>query len=216
MTNTVYTQIIENKFNISINYSTGTIYGQEVLKDGSFLTPSLYSNFNTLKGLSIKGYYKTGSVISIGAGLNYSTGSGWQSSQYNDYNGSRIAICSVSPVFRVHNKFYETGLFNTLTLSVEISPDIGFSNLLLSQPIFEIYSKYNSVSPPMKSRNILYGFTGSTGIEYAINQVIGINFAYSVSYNFIESKFYNDTHFLCSELIFGVIIKLKKDKRYFY
>ncbi len=209
-------QLVDNRFNLYLSCSTGNFYGKKVLNDGSFIAPSLYSGYYSLIGINIKGLYKIAPVLSIGAALDYKGASDWQSIMYTDYIGSKTGLYSILPVIQFHNRFSEKGSFNCLTLVVEISPSFGSSELSMSQPLFDIYVGGSKVTQPMKKSDLFYGFGGSLGIEYSINQVIGLSIDYSVNNSFIQSKLYNDTHFLYSQLQFGTIIKFKKDKRYYY
>jgi hypothetical protein len=209
-------QFVENRFNLYMSYSFGNFYGQEVLRDGSFIAPSLYSGNKSVTGINIKGLYIITPVLSIGAAVDYIVASDWQSIMYTDYIGSKTTLYSILPVIQFHNRFSEKGLFNCLTLVVEISPSFGSSELSMSQPIFDIYVGGSKVTQLMKKSDLFYGLSGSLGIEYSINQVIGLSIDYSVINSFIQSKLYSDTRFFYSQLQFGAFIKFKKDKRYYY
>jgi hypothetical protein len=209
-------QFIENRFNFYLSWASGNFYGKKVLHEGSFIAPSLYSGYNSLNGVNIKALYKIAPGMSIGAALDYKDASAWQSIMYTDYNGSKTSLYSILPVIHIHNRFSEKSPFNRFTAIVEFSPSFGFSEFTMSQPIFDIYVGGSEVPQSMVKTDLFYGFGGSIGIEYSINQVIGLSLDTSVYKSFIQSKLYNDPQFLYIQLRFGAIIKFKKDKRYYY
>jgi len=223
-----YAQLIDNKINIYFGYSIADFHGQNVLKEGDFISTSLFPNYLDVKGASFKGLIELNQFCSIGAGFDMISASNWQNHEYYDYLRSNANQYSISPTIQIHTKFKEAGISNRMKLFIEIAPIIGMSNINLSRVFFEtqnqIITQYQgstqnrslTVSTPNESSDRFYGAKGSTGLEWAINHYAGIYFTYSIQQSKITSKFYNDKQFLRSQLDFGIFLRFKKDKRYFY
>jgi hypothetical protein len=211
-----YAQPIDNKINVYFGYSSGGFHGKEMIKENNYISPSLFDNFKNLKGLSLKALINKNQSYSIGLGCNISDAYNWELQDYYDYLKSGIKLYSLSPIIQFHNKFTERGLTNRIKAFIEIAPTIGFSTLILSDSLFDIQSESRSFSQPMKSNDINFGIEGKTGLELIITRAFGLYFAYSFHQRWVTSKFYPDKHFTSSQLDFGIFLRFKKDKRYFY
>lgn len=209
-------QLIDNKINIYFGYNQGGFHGKETIKEGSFISPSLYSNYSDLMELSFKAYVKRNKFYSLGLGFNSLNASGWKMASSQIYNNSKIKQYSLSPTIQIHNKFAETGIFNRIRIFLEIAPNVGLSELTLANPLFDIQGQNGIVSQPMNSRNIFYGIKSNVGFELSITRAFGIYLSYSIQQNWVKSKLYNDNKFLCSNIGIGLVIRLEKDKRFYY
>jgi hypothetical protein len=210
-----HAQLLDNKINMYIGYNTGAFLGKESVNKGSFIFPSLYSNFHDLMILSFKTIVKGNQYYSFGVGFNNLYASGWETDKSQIYNNSMIKQYSLSPIIQIHNKYEETGIFNRITGFFEIAPTIGLSNLTLEYPLFDIQDQNGNISQPMSSYDIFYGIKCDVGFNLAITRAFGIYFAYSIQHNWINSKLYNDNQFSSSQLGLGLVIRFEKDKRYY-
>jgi hypothetical protein len=208
--------MIDNRFNIYLRYGAGGFSGKKILQENNYISPSVYANYKNLTDYSFKGLTKTGEVISFGLGFDYTEASDWALLGYNDYNNSSIKLYSFSPIIQFHNRLKESGFLNRIRTYVEIAPTVGVSNLLLTNPLFDIQSNGYLVSAPLKSNNIFYGAKGEVGFELFVTHYLGLCASYAYNYNLITSKFYNDNHFSDSQFLLGVFVRCIKDKRFYY
>jgi hypothetical protein len=207
-------QLIDNKINIYLSYFNGLFHGDNQIHDGNFVFPAFYGNLNNIKGASIKALYKGHQNISYGITLSQSFASDWNYINEEFYLDSKVEMQSLAATIQLHNKFSPHGIFNRFKFYLEISPTFGLSNFSSSNELFVV--KGTNITTPASSNDFYYGFNGSTGIECAFTQAIGMLISYSLRYNRVQSILYNDDHFTVSQLNVGFFIKLMKDKRYLY
>ena len=211
-----YSQLIDNKLNIYFGYSTASFSGQKVLNESGFISPSLFPNYQSAAGESIKALMNLNRYCSVGLGLDVLSATRWENQLYNDYAGSTISLYTFSPTINIHTKFKGTGIANRFRLFAELAPSVGQSNIKLSKSIFDLQTQGGKTYPPTTGNDIYFGAKVSSGMEAAINQFVGVFCAFSMQQDFINSKFYNDNHFFCTKMDFGLFLKFKKEKRYFY
>ena len=211
-----YSQLIDNKLNIYFGYSTASFSGKKVLNESGFISPSLFPNYQSAAGESIKALMNLNGYCSVGLGLDVLSATHWENQFYNDYAGSTISLYTFSPTINIHTKFKSTGIANRIKLFAELAPSVGQSNIKLSKSIFDLQTQGGKTYPPTTSNDVFFGAKVSAGMEAAINQFVGVFYTFSMQQNFINSKLYNDNHFFCTKMDFGLIFKFKKEKRYFY
>jgi hypothetical protein len=209
-------QIIDNKIDLCIGYGIGKFGGDVMVMDNGFIAPSLYSNYDNLYWISFKGIFLKKQHFSFGAVMNYSSASEWNTDLYTDYINSGIFQYSLSPLVQIHSKPVETGLFNRVSLFLEIAPTLGLSKLSLANPLFDIKDENSLVVQPMERSDFFYGMKGATGIKVSLNQDIGAFIEFSYGYYLVSSKLYSDNHYSDYGAEAGIIFRLKKNKRYFY
>lgn len=211
----MFPQLIDNKVNLYLSHWGGTFSGIETVKDGSFESPSLYSNFTAAKQFSVKMLVKTSRFCSLGISLGKLDASGWKYTNSSLYNKSGIDLYSFSPVIQFHSGFAETGIMNRFGVCAEIAPSVGMSKLSLAKPIFEINNQSGLVTPPVESRDIFLGVSSNIGVEVSVTRMFGISASYAFSYNMVKSDLYSDKHFSYSGFELGLIVRLKKDKLFY-
>jgi hypothetical protein len=209
-------QIIDNKVDLSLGYGIGAFGGPVLVNVKGFISPSLYSNYDNIYGISAKAILRKTRYINFGASMNYLSASAWNAGLYTDYLNSRISQYSISPVIQIHNKIHESGFLNRFRIFLEIAPTVGFSDLSLTNPLFDIQSNNNEVAQPMGSNDLFYGINGTGGLEITINQIAGLFIDTSAGHFWVSSKLYNDNQFTNYKLELGIILRLKKNKRFFY
>src|SRR5690606_35681629 len=111
----------------------GSFVGSEITNNDNYISPSLYSNYNSLVGFSIKGVTKRKDYLSYGLNYNYLRASKWTSLNYSDYGKSKVDLHSLTPLVRFHNKFTDKGFTNKFQFFIECGPTIGISKLSLSK-----------------------------------------------------------------------------------
>ena len=216
ITSTVSSQLINKQFNIHVNYNVGDFMGEEFSIDNGFIYPYLYSNMTKLNGYTFKATYKILSLFSVGLEGGEMRGTNWGAENNILYEGAEVNLKSISPVFQIHSRFDETGIFNRLKIYGEVAPVFGQSKLQLQKPIFEIKNLSESENKFLESVDNYFGIKGSAGVDFTVSKAAGINFSYSVQQNFISSALYNDDDFLYSQFSFGLYFRLFYEKRYAY
>jgi hypothetical protein len=209
-------QIIDNKINLSLGYIAGKFGGDEMFHNKGFISPSLYSNYDNLNGISFKGIFLKNQLFNFGASINYFSVSEWNTDSYTDYLNSGVKQYSFAPLVQIHNKLAECGFLNRVGFFLEIAPTLGLSKLSLSNPLIEIHNGNTVIEQPAGSNDLFWGIKGGIGIEASINQDIALFLGSFTGYYLVNSKMYADTHFTNYSLEAGIIVKLLKNKRYFY
>jgi opacity protein-like surface antigen len=216
ITPSVFSQQINKKLNIYAAYNIGNFSGEEMSDDNGFIFPNLYSNMSELNGYSLKANYKILPLFSIGLEGGEMSGTNWSSENKDLYNGAEVRLKSISPVFQIHNRFKETGIFNQLKLFGEVSPVFGQSKLQLEKPIFEINSVDGIDMELLESIDNYFGIKGCIGIEYAFSKDVGLKLSYSIQKNNISSALYNDADFVFGQMSIGLFFRFLYNKSYTY
>jgi hypothetical protein len=216
MSQIIKAQLIDNKINIYVGYHQGSFIGKEMINEGSFIFPALYSNYSSLSGFSIKALIKKDNFLSMGLGIGNTKASGWKNQNSVVYSNSSINQYSFSPTLQIHNRYKETGILNRIRVLSEIAPNLGVLELSLVEPLFDIPVLHGTVAQPMRSREFFYGLRGTISMELVVTRWLGIYFLYSLEHNQIESLLYHDKKFTSSYIGFGSVIRLNNNKRFYY
>lgn len=214
--NDSFAQLAEKKLNIYAHYNWGDFLGNEMSDENALIYPNLYSNMSELTGYSLKTTYKILPLFSIGLESEKMTGKNWGSENSEIYNDATVNLRSFSPVFQIHTRFKETGIFNRLKIYGELAPVFGQSKLQLKYPVFDIDNGNTSDKSLLESTDNYFGLKVGTGIDFAFSKAAGIYLAYSVQQNVVSSALYNEEKFLYSQLSFGLYFRLLYDKRFAY
>lgn len=214
--NSSFAQLTEKNLNIYISYNIGNSLGKEMSNDNGFIYPYLYSNMSKLNGYSFKATYKIHTLFRAGLEGGELRGTNWSAENNILYEGAKVNLKSISPVFQIHTRYNETGLYNRLKIYGEVAPVFGQSKLQLQKPIFEMDNSNESEMKFLETIDNYLGIKGGVGVEFAFSKDAGINLSYSVQQNFISSALYNDEDFLYGQLSIGLYFRLFYDKRYAY
>lgn len=209
-------QKLDNRINIYAEYITGIPHGKGLMEEKNFIYPSLFNNMKNINGISLKMLNKIQPYISWGLGMTFLQASNWKYADRLDFQGSTIGMQSISPIIQFHNRYSGSNFFNRTKLFLEIAPVVGLSNVTLSDSLFLIKSSNDPIIPPKNSHNLFFGVKSSVGLEWSVTQSIGLVFSYALQYNRIKSILYNENHFTGSQLNLGIILKLRRDKHFFY
>jgi hypothetical protein len=209
-------KIIDNRVTLQAGYVAGFFHGKESFEDGIFKYPSLYSNMNTNIGFSLKALNKSHPNISWGGDLTFLHASNWKSDAHQDYQGAVTMMASIAPTIQFHNKYSEAGFFSSCKAYIELAPVLGIASLTLNNDLFQIHGQEGEIKGPSKSNDFYYGIRSVAGIEVAFSQSAGMFVSYSFQYDRVSSILYSDTHFTASQLNIGLVIKIAKDKRFYY
>ena len=154
--------------------------------------------------------------ISLGISASSANASNWNYSNSVEYMNAKIKMTTISPSIQCHTAFSNFGFYNRARMFTAVSPVVGFSDLTLANPLFDIQSSNGTILPPVNSVNFYYGIKGDIGLEYAFSQSFGFVISYTYQYSWVTSALYNDNHFAISQINIGILLKLKKDKRFIY
>lgn len=209
-------QLIDNKINVYASYSTGMFHGKEQIHNGNFVFPSFYNNLNNIEGLSIKLLFNESPNMSYGIKVSRSEASAWNYNNDNFYSDSKAEMRALAIPIQFHNKLSKYKLNSHFKFYIEIAPLIGVSSFSSSSVLFQVQKAGIDVVSPTASDDFYFGLNGSTGVEYAFSQSIGMFMSYCLEYNRIKSTLYNDNHFSVSQFNAGIIVKLLKDKKFQY
>lgn len=211
----VYSQLFEYKTNFSFGYSSGMFAGNELFNNEGTISPAFYSNLTSNNGIVVKYIFNPTPIFGLGLKLKVLNSTNWQSENYVSYDGSESNIINVQPVFQIHNKFSETGIFNRLKLYGEISPVIAYSTLHVKNNLFDIRG-YEINSDVFIEKKIIYGLEAGVGCEYAFTNKTGAFLDVSVQEGFVDSPLFLDNRYTFIGLNLGVRINITKVKRFNY
>lgn len=212
----VHAQAIENKVNMSLGYSMGDFTGQSMFRDQGFMSPSLFSNYRKTSGISLSVIYNHFKPFRIGLDLEYTQASQWEMNGQTDYSGSMIKQFSVGPDMQYQYKFNHSNVSDWLTAFAGISPMVGYTNLSLRDPLFDVQSSGGTIAQPMMSTDLFFDVKLTTGLEAIVWRNLGVFISYTYCYGWTKSELYPDTHFSKSMAEAGIVLKLQKNKRYYY
>ena len=215
MTTYCSAQYIDSKIKFYLGISQGGFMGADKITDGNFSAPSLFASHKGFSGQSFKALAKINALINFGIGVDIIKASNWENYNSTNYNKSEIKQYSLSPIIQFHTFFNKFNTYNGINLILEITPTFGQSEIILKNSIWDIQSNTGPVTPPFKSKDYFYGVKAGAGLEWSINQYIGVFLNYSFQQNWISSDLYPDRHFLRKQLDFGLFLKIIKDKRYY-
>lgn len=213
---TCYSQFVDNKTNIYVGLGSGVYHGKNKYHYDEFIFPSLYNNFKNIQNTSLKGIFKKHKYLCIGIGADILIASNWLLVNNDYYDNSKIRQYSISPVFQIHNEFMQIGILNIFKSYVEVNPMIGISNFKLINHIVEVENEIQEIILPYTTYNLLVGISTNVGIEMKLSKDIGIFLEYSLNYGFAKSNLFLDKDFLNSQICFGLFLRFKKDKLYYY
>jgi hypothetical protein len=209
-------QFISNKINFYAGYGTGGFQGDKSINENNFIYPSLYANYNKLDVILLKAHYNYKKHFSFGITYSHMQASDWEYPDSIYYQGSEVAIQSLSADIQIHTKLAETGIWNRVSLFLELSPTTGISKLSLTSPLFDIKDENGQIPQPGGSRDKLFGIRFKLGSVVYFNQMLGCFLNYSYGYYTVSSKLYSDDFFTSHILEAGIAVKLMKNQRYFY
>ncbi len=209
-------QLIDNKINVYASYNTGIFHGKGQVYNGNFIFPSFYNNLDNIKGLSMKFLFNKSPHLSYGIKVSRNEASDWNYGNDNFYSDSKAEMKTLAIPIQFHNKLSKYKLNSHFRFYAEIAPLIGISSFSSTSELFLVQKSGIDIISPTASDDFYFGLNGSTGIEYAFSQSIGMFISYSLEYNRIKSSLYNDNNFSVSQFNAGIIVKLLKDKKFQY
>ena len=217
LSNNLNAQRLNNKLDLFVGSTSGTFYGDEFLIQDGFEFPSVYSNLKNLQAISVQGLFRIHKNVSVGLILEDAEASNWSVNSHDAYNGAMVELFSLSQVIQIHNRFVDYGIWNKLKLSFGISSTMGTSSLSLETSLSDLQEEGVMIlETDQTSESKFFGVKGILGIEFDLNQHIGIHTNFAVSKNWLESNLHLDKSFSSSQITVGFYKKFLRDKRYFY
>ena len=209
-------QIIDNKVDINLGYCIGKFGGDDLINEDGFISPALYSNYESTYNIRFKCIFIKMNYLNFGASIDYCKASDWNMDLYSYYKDSESAMYSFSPLFQVHPKVVDYGFLNRVGFYLEVAPTIGISEVTVPEQLFDVEFMNSLITIPDNESDIFYGIKGTIGVNISINQSIGIFFESGAGYYRISPGLFVDTHFTNFNAGAGIMIKLVKNKRFFY
>lgn len=212
----VHSQQIDNKINLYLGYSVGNCLGNEMKVEENFNYPALFSNYQDVSGYSFRALMNAGKHLSYGVRVDLIEARNWVFIGHSEFADSQLRLNSFSPEIRIHTGFNGHGIFNRLGFYGSLAPEIGILSLNLAEEPFEILGANASQYTFLENEEIFTGFSVSMGAEYVLAQWMGLFIDYSQHFNWTSSLVFQEGGFFRSQLQFGVLIRILKDKRYYY
>lgn len=214
---TLSAQFIDNRLHLYAGYSLGSFHGLQMVSDGEFQYPALYSNLITLHGPGMELMWGLTNRLYIGLGMQHLTGDQWNFESETLYAGTSMAITSLQPVLQYNSGKGETNLANRIRFTAEARPSLGVSELSLHDSLTISSGEPGPEIPVIEGANLFFGLQGALGIDFSISQAAGIYVRYHFSHNWItQPTIYPDKVFTYSQLETGFIVRFIKDKRFMF
>lgn len=208
-------QLLEDGVNIYAGYQTGFFAGHELYNNSGVIAPSFYRSLTTTKGAGFSHTFRIAPLFSTGYKASILSSDNWKNENYNTYSGSKLMMFSLHPVFLIHNKFQESGLFNRLKLYGSLAPVVGLSRLeIVNNSIY--FQGYLENPGIFNSTDVFFGLEAGAGVELNLRSHWGIFLDLSVQESFVKSPFYNDTYATLVKAGIGVKYNIAKQKRFNY
>jgi hypothetical protein len=198
-------QMLENKVNLYVGYLKSNGAANEKVNDGNFTFPSLYNNFKTVNGASLKYLSSRTHYLSAGIDLQWQMARNWKIESSDIYKDATMNMLSVSPVFQFHNAFAKDGVLNRFRFTTSIQPTLGHASINLASALSD--AKYEGIQIYESSTSddtFFFGGSAAFGIEWTIAQRTGVFVNYGVMRNWIKSSLCMDTSLTATTLQFGM------------
>lgn len=209
-------QLIDNSIDVWIAPSMGTFGGNTLASDGAFTSPSFYSNFSNGIGIQVQASYKWKPFLSAGIFYDFLLADNWSSPTATTFENSQLLLHTFAPLLKVHSPWKESGLFNRLRLNANVGPSLGWSQASTDNVVFTVNGPGNTIFFPESSNDMFYGARAGIGVEYSVFQFLGVVANYTYETNWVDSYLYTDKNFTRSQIVMGVVFKLKKKKDLYY
>jgi hypothetical protein len=209
-------QIIDNRLNIYMGYSTGITSTREtVTKQGIVLT-SLMGKLETWNGMQLKGFYMLSPSLGAGLALAGSSANTISGGGQELYNNSVINHNYLAGMIRIQNHKPTSGLFNRFYFFGAAGPAVGYSFLTLGYPIMDVVYGDSGRTLAMNSSDFTPGFVLIGGAELIIHRLAGIYLGYSFDIFHVNSPYYPDRVFTKSIVEAGIFFRFQANKRFYY
>lgn len=207
-------QIIPHKTSFYVGYSHPSFGNNEYVNIKGFIAPSLLTNFQNLRGYSLKLAYRKSDHISLALGFQQISGYNWKLGAQTDFIGASQEQYALTPMLTFTSKQKSLGLFNRMIFFVEIAPVVGFSILQSPEPLFEIRPRGTALF--QTSRDYFWGIHAAAGAEFNLTKGMGLYAKYSVQANWTDPIAHNDKQSLLRQINMGIFFRLSYDKNFLY
>lgn len=213
----VKAQLLENKLNIHLQYNYFQQNEGQHVDENGFISPSLFANMKSINAFSLKGVHTFNAFMDIGAGIDQSFYSSWELAENTLYSGSKINEVALYPIIQFHPAWKERGIFNRLKPNIRLSPLAGMAFSSFVEAPFDVQSNGSpDLSSLLSSRDFFMGIKGAVGIEFILNQSVGISTSYGIRNIWISPTLYNDLQVLQTHISAGFYFRFLKEKRFYY
>ncbi len=211
-------QTFNNNLDLYIGYSSIRIEGDSIFRNGLFVTPAFYSNFQSTWGLVMIGSWDVHDFVSVGADFSWHTFYNWNSSFSNLYDRMRINTYNMSPFIKLRTPQTRHGILNFVSLFAGLGPVVGFSDFERVHAPWHIaiHSSYrNEISLNNRERLHLYGYKYTLGGQLNLSRSIGFFASFSGFSNQVQSFAFPDEKYNGTEVTMGVYFRFMNKKRFY-
>lgn len=195
--------VLESKAGFSISTHIAFPVGKPETSKGSFVFPSLLSNFKQGYGLNIEYYTQFNPRLNMGICYSNTIFHDWQFDPSSEaFNNAEAFIHSLSLNVAVKSLFHERGLLNKTKFYVGLAP--GAYLVAVKTPEQSISSS-NDVRP---------GLLTNGSIEYAIRNNIAISISGGYQIVSVDSSIYQEKMFQWFQASVGVTFRLNRNQNY--
>ena len=212
----LHAQFVEGRITLYAGYSMGVYHGESLINEDDFITPALYPNFKGMNGWMLKALAGGNQYVRIGVGFDHARAHGWEYREETDYQGSEVVMNSYSLIAQFRVRLARTGFLNHFSAFAELAPVMGTSKLSLSHPLFDIDSEDDPADQPMETTDLFAGGRATVGLEFLFTNSLGFYLSCAYSYQWVDSKLYQDDRIRSTGLNVGFFARLMKDKRFYY
>lgn len=195
--------VIESRSGFMISTDIAFPLGKAETRKGSFVFPSLLSNFDQGYGFSIK-YYKQ-LCPRFQAGIRYSNVvfSNWQFNHASEvFNNAEALVHSLSMNVTVRNLFHERGILNKWSFHAGLAPGVYMINV--NAPELSVPS----------TKTVRPGLFLNGGINYAIRNNLAISISGGYQIVSVKSSIYQEAIFQWCQAGIGIIFRLERNQNY--
>ncbi len=213
-TNLASAQLFPHKYTISASFLHGANNGASYTNSNGFITPALFANYTQIIGFQVSGAYHIKPWLAPVLQVSRVQNNKWIHNQSNLYDNATSEQIFIAPAIRIYTPEAATGIFNRVAFYAEIAAGMGQSNLKLESPIM-VVDNDGEIVQEVEESNWYTGMQARIGLEFDINQAMGVHVNYTLARNQINASLFNDTRFSRSYLEMGIYIKLFKSKNYY-
>jgi hypothetical protein len=207
-------QSYDKRLLIFINPVIGKTVGSTEMIYKNAVFPKLFTNMGLSVGGKMSFIYLLRKQFGAGIMLGSTYQKNWSYGYLEYYNSSTASVNFVSAQIYLQT---DEILFRGLKVFGRLGPVLTSVNVKLKDQVFFIENNTGKpLTKILSSKSPGVGFDLSGGVNYKLNETCGINISLSYDYYKTESVLYPDTNLNFCSIEAGVILKLFKNKKYYY
>ncbi len=195
--------VLESKAGFSISTHIAFPMGKPETSKGSFVFPSLLSNFKQGYGINMEYYKQINPQLNAGICYSNTIFHDWQFDPTSEaFTNAQAFIQSLSLNVSLKSLFRERGILNKTKFYVGLAPGVY---------LITVKTPEQSVS---SSEALRPGLLTHGKIEYAVRNNFGISIGAGYQFVSVESSVYQEEIFQWCQTSVGVIFRLNRNQNY--